>query len=601
MADDGAKDLAERVRQLPDQPGVYTFVDADGEPLYIGKAASLEDRVTSYLSSRQPPRIARMLEQAHDVETVLVDSEAEAYLLESSLIKERKPRYNVRLTDDKRYPWILVSGEAHPRIDIVRDQDEPGEYFGPFPDVGTARELVNLLREAFGIRDCPRELPDGCIKHDIGLCKAPCMLDIEEAYADAVDRVLDVLSGNPRPAIQVLEDRMATAADELKFERAARLRDKIEDVERLLDRQAIFASSREDRDAIALEGTPERSVAVVLPRRSGRIVDQQDFHLPGIEDEDDVPDLLAEFLARYYEDRPEIPHRLLVPELPAEHEALAEALSTKAGRKVRLTVPQRGVGRRMLDLAQKNAGYQLAQVLTERGPDPGVVDLEERLRLDALPRRIECVDVSHHGGKGRVAGLVTFEDGHADKSGYRRFKLAEDVNDDVDGIREVVRRRLRRLAEEGQPLPDLLVVDGGRAQVDAARDEADALGLEPTILGLAKEEEAIWRPGWSAPIRLPENAPGLKLLQRTRDEAHRFAIEYGRRRRERDLTTSVLDAVPGVGDVLRKRLLRAFGSVEGVEHATEDELVQVDGVGPSLAKKIRAVVGNGEASSDTAE
>jgi excinuclease ABC subunit C len=594
VPDPGDDPLAERARDLPREPGVYTFVDADGEPLYIGKAADLRDRVTSYFTGGahgHGPRIDRMLDQADGIETVLVDSEAEAYLLESSLIKEKGPRYNVRLTDDKRYPWILVSDEDHPRVDIVRDRDEDGDYFGPFPDVGTARELVNLLREAFGIRDCPRELPDGCIKHEMGLCMAPCFRDVEAAYAEAVEQVTRVLRGDPDPALAVLEDRMETAAEERRYERAARLRDRIQDIEALLEEQAIFASRREDRDAVAIDGTPERSVAVVLPRRSGRIVDQQDFELPG-HAEEDREDLLAEFLARYYEDRPQVPHRILVPELPRDADALADALSTKAGRKVRFRVPQRGVGRRMLDLAEKNAGYKLAQLQTERGPDPGVVDLQERLSLDGMPRRIEGVDVSHHGGEGRVAGLVTFEDGHADRSGYRRFDLDDDRNDDVDGIREVVRRRLRRLAEEGRPLPDVLLVDGGRAQVDAARDQARELGLQPTIFGLAKDEEDVWRPGWRAPIDLPESAPGLKLLQRVRDEAHRFANDYSRRQREDQLTSSVLDDVPGVGDALRRRLLRELGSVDGVREASLEEIQAVDGVGETKARRIKSVVGD---------
>jgi excinuclease ABC subunit C len=586
-------ELVERARELPTEPGVYRFVDADGQALYIGKAADLRDRVTSYFTAGthgHGPRIDRMLAEAEDVETVLVDNEAEAYLLESNLIKEKKPRYNVRLTDDKRYPWILVSDEEHPRIDIVRDKDEPGDYYGPFPDVGSARELVNLLREAFGIRDCPRELPDGCIKHDIGLCKAPCMLDIEATYAEAVDRVQHVLNGNPEPAIAVLEERMQQASEERRFEEAARLRDEIDDIQRLLEEQAIFASDREDRDAVAIEGTPEHGVAVVLPRRSGRVIDAQDFRLPGFEDED-RGELLAEFLARYYEDRPSIPHRILVPELPANHEELAEALAQHAGRKVRFRVPQRGKGKRMLDLAEKNAGFQLSQIQTERGPDPGVVDLKERLSLPEMPRRVECVDVSHHGGEGTVAGLVTFEDGHADKSGYRRYDLSVDDNDDVAGIREVTRRRLRRLTEEGRGLPDLFLVDGGRAQTDAARDVARDLGLEVTILGLAKEEEQVHRPGWRDPIDLPEASAGLKLLMRARDEAHRFANEYSSTKRTRSLTDSVLDDVPGVGPQLRRRLLRELGSVDGVREASTEELTEVEGVGPKRARRIKATLG----------
>lgn len=560
--------------------------------MYIGKAARLRDRVRSYFTGQQPARIGLMLEKAASVETVLVDTEAEAYLLESSLIKEKKPRYNVRLTDDKRYPWVLVSAEEHPRIDIVRTQDEEGTYYGPFPDVGTARGLVNLLREAFGIRDCPRELPSGCIKHEVGLCMAPCFKENTPAYLDAVEKVQDVLNGNPKPAVTMLEEQMHRAADGHRFEEAARLRDRIEDIHRLLDEQAIFASQREDRDAVFIESTHEESMAVVLPRRNGRIVDQQTFPLPGATDQT-RPALLAEFIARYYEDRPSIPHRILVPTLPEDEEALAKALSEKTQRKVRFHVPKRGIGKRMLALAEKNAQYQLTRHQQERGPDPGLVDLKERLKLDTLPRRIEATDVSHYGGHGRVGSLVVFTNGHPEKSGYRRYNLADDVNHDLDGIREIVRRRLERLAREGDPLPDILLVDGGQDHADAAREEATALGLEPTIFALAKEHEAIHRPGWSAPITLPPHAPGLKLLQRARDEAHRFAIRYGRSQRERALSTSMLDAVPGVGSTLRTRLLKHHGSLEGVKNATAAQLEEVEGVGPTMARRIQTVLHDG--------
>ncbi len=583
--------MRREARHLPRQPGVYTFTDENGDPLYIGKAASLRARVMSYFSADHPPRLAKMLSEAHHVESVLVDSEQEAYLLESSLIKARQPKYNVRLTDDKRYPWILVSDEAHPRIDIVRDQREPGDYYGPFPDVSSAKELVNILREVFGIRDCPRELPEGCIKHDIGLCMAPCFKQIDEAYDEAVAEVTRVLRGNPKPAIEVLEDRMAEASQDLEFERAARLRDRIQGIRRLFDKQAVFASHREDVDAIAMEGTPERSVAVVLPRRDGRIVDTQHFRLPGATEED-KPQLLAEFIARYYEHRPAVPHTLAIPFQPQQPDELSEALAAKAGHKVELRVPQRGKHKRLLDLAAKNAGYQLARAHRSRGPAPGVVDLQERLRLETPPSRIECIDISHHSGKGVVGALVTFKDGRAHKQGYRRYKISQEKNDDVAAIREVVTRRLRRLVEEGEPLPDLLLIDGGQAQTNAAREAARELGLEEVeILGIAKREEELWRPGWQAPIRLPENAPGLQLLQRARDEAHRFAITYGRKKRTRDLTTSLLDAVPGVGEVTRKRLLRHFGSLDGVRKATQAELTEVEGVGPKMAQKIKTVVG----------
>ncbi len=533
-----------------------------------------------------------MLEQAVDIDAVLVSSEQEAYLLESNLIKQQKPRYNVRLTDDKRYPWILVSDEEHPRIDITRDQDEGGTYYGPFPDVSSAKALVNVLREAFGIRDCPRELPKGCIKEDIGLCMAPCHRDeIEAAYLDNVDRVKAVLQGDPKPAIQVLEDKMDQAAEDLAFERAARLRDRIKGIEGILEKQAIFASGRQDRDAIALEAGPDRSVAVVLPRRGGKVVDAQHFQLPGAAPED-LPELLGQFIERYYEHRPQIPHTLLLEQAPANQEELQGDLTDLAGRNVELRVAQRGDGRRLVELAQRNAAFRLSRVQTKRGPGPGVADLQERLRLAELPRRIECVDVSHHGGKGVVASLVTFEDGYPEKRGYRTFKIRQERNDDVAAIWEVTTRRLSRLTKEGRQLPDILLVDGGQGQVNAAREAATELGLqeELVILGLAKQEEQVWKPGWSHPIDLPANAAGLKLLQRARDEAHRVAIRYGRKRREKDLTTSLLDAVPGVGPTLRKRLLREIGSVKQIRQAGEDELQAVEGVGPQLAKKLKAVL-----------
>lgn len=582
--------LEKKIRELPREPGVYTFLDESGEALYVGKAGSLRDRVRSYLNAGLAPRIANMVEEASDVEVVLVGSDAEAYLLEASLIRERRPKYNVMLTDDKRYPWVLVSAEDHPRIDIVRSTEEPGDLYGPFPDVGTARALVNVLREAFGIRDCKRELPQGCIKHDMGLCLGPCFREIEETYAEAVGEVQKVLRGSSGPAIAVLEERMNEAAATLEYEKAARLRDRIAGIQALLDKQAIFATRQEDVDAVALAIGHERSVAVVLPRRGGRVVDAQPFTLPGGH-EGDAGELLAEFLARYYEHRPQVPRHVLTSHEPASPDTLLERLAARAGRKVEVRVPVRGAGRRLVALAEKNAAYQLARAERARGPDPGVHDLAERLRLETPPRRLECIDISHHGGKGVVGSLVTFTDGRPEKRGYRHFGLSEEKNDDVAAIGEVVRRRLSRLAEEGRELPDLLLVDGGRGQVEAARAAADELGLPVTILGLAKREEEVFRPGWQAPVVLPRDAPGLRMLQRARDEAHRFAITFGRRRREKALTSSLLDAVPGVGPTLRKRLLRRFGSVDGVAKATEEELAEVEGVGPALARRIKVVLG----------
>ena len=581
--------LAAKARALPREPGVYTFLDDEGNALYVGKAGALRDRVTSYFSAGLAPRIEQMVSEATELEVVLVTSDAEALLLESSLIRERRPRYNIMLTDDKRYPWIFLSAEAHPRIDVVRTQDEKGEYFGPFPDVGSARALVNLLREAFGIRDCPRELPKGCIKHDVGLCLAPCFLSIEEEYAQAVAEVRHVLRGNTAPAVRILERRMQEASEALEFERAARLRDRIQRIKRLFDEQTIFATQREDLDAIAIVCTPQRSSVVVIPRRSGRVVDAQPFRLPG-GSEEDRSQLLQEFLERYYEGRHQLPRQVLVSHAPVDEQGLVDTLSVRAGRSVIVRVPQRGRGRRLVDLAEKNATYQLTKAARADGMDPGVEDLARRLRLDEPPRRLECVDVSHHGGKGVVASLVTFRDGRPDRRGYRNFVLSDQRNDDVAGIAEVVRRRLSRLVKEGRELPDLLVVDGGQGQVNAARAAADELGLPIPLIGLAKREEEIWRPRWQAPIVLPRSAPGLKLLQRARDEAHRVAIGHGRQRREKDLTVSLLDAVPGVGPTLRKRLLAAFGSLDAVARASDEELLAVKGVGPELVRKLRAVV-----------
>jgi excinuclease ABC subunit C len=601
------------IEGVPEKPGVYLFRDAGGTVIYVGKARALKSRLRSYRRPGGDGRLGvRFLEtQAESVETIVTRTEQEALLLEDALIKQHKPLHNVRLKDDKSFLMLrLDQGERFPRLRLVRQHNprigrkiEPPQgrarYFGPFASARSLRQTLQDLHRVVPLRDCPdsvfahRTRP--CIKYQIGLCAAPCVGLIDEAaYAVLVERAAALLGGETRALEEELESRMRAAAAELDFERAAVWRDRLDAMRRTVERQGVRPRDRVERDVLALARAGREAVVHRLAFRAGRLAESRS-HLF----QSELPDAElwhSVLTALYAPGKRKPPREVVLSVLPEERELLESAL----GEGVELFVPSAGERKRMLDLAQENARIALARRQREGAvEEAALAALEALLDLEAPPEVIDCFDVSNLQGTNIVASRVRFRGGHADKSGYRRFKLRGLTGqDDFAAMKEVVGRSLRRGAKEGD-LPDLIVIDGGAQQLAAAleaRDEVDAWDV--ALIGLAKarsersvggkrkaaSEERIFLPGASEAIELPRHSAARHLLERMRDEAHRFAITY--HRRERGRIRSELDSIPGVGAVKRKALLRRFGSVAGVREASVEQLAATPGIGPDLARVI---------------
>jgi excinuclease ABC subunit C len=596
---------------IPQEPGVYLFKDAEGKVLYVGKAGNLKARLSSYRPGQVEPRKEAMLEKAADVEVILTTTEKEALLLESSLIKRHHPRYNVTLTDDKRYPFILFSSHEFPRARIVRDTKAKGRLFGPFPNAGAAWRTLKTMQEVFRLRDCKELIPGGCLSYQMKLCWAPCITDLEERrrktsdrelsdvdprekYAEAAAQAEAFLKGDMAGLTGELTRQMEDAAANMAFERAALLRDRLTAVTTTLQHQSIFAGGNEDRDAFTVHREGPAWVGVVVLMRRGHVAGQETFFFRNAAA--DSAEVLGEFIQRYYENLPDVPREILVEEMPLGREALEAWLSDRRNGPATLRVPQKGDLKHVLDHARRNAEFRLGQERLRRGEaetSRELLALKEALKLPTIPRRIECFDISHLGGTGVVASMSVLQEGRATPSEYRRFKLSQERNDDFAAMEEVVRRRYSRLlAEEGE-LPDLVLIDGGQGQLRAAKAALDALGLEKLpAAGLAKREEEVHLPGHLRPLALGRTNEALLPLIRVRDEAHRFALSYQRASRKKQLRESALDAVPGLGPAKKKTLLLHFGSVDEVLKAREEDLARIPGIGPKLAK---AIVEPGEA------
>ena len=571
-----ADDVREQARTLPGEPGVYQF-HGDGRVLYVGKAVDLGERVRSYADPRSE-RIRQMVARAETVEITVTETESQALLLEANLIKRHRPRYNVRLKDDKSYPLVELTDHEWPQIRVTRDPDPDSTVFGPFTDRSEVEAVVGALRETYGLRGCSdhkfadRDRP--CLDHDIGLCTAPCTGEIERtAYLEDVESVERFFAGETGVLTEPLRREMETAAQDQRFERAANLRDALAAVERFRETgDAAVTTTGDHRQTdvlgISLAGT-EPTVAV-LRAEDGQLVDRERHALAAPDETTDAGRALGAFLSQYYADR-ELPERVLCSEQPVG-EGLAEWL---AGAGVDLRVPAAGREATLVELALKNASRE------RRRPD-AVTRLATELGLDSATR-IEGFDVSHTGGTAVVGSNVVFSDGESVTADYRRRKLSE-TNDDYANMRELVGWRAQRALEgrDDRPTPDLLLVDGGRGQLDAALAALDAADWEVPAIALAKEEERVVTPAESHDW--PEDAPHLHLLQRVRDEAHRFAVQY--HESVRDDVSTPLDGVPGVGPETRARLLQRFGSVAGVRGASRETLQEVRGVGEQTARRL---------------
>ena len=588
--------LSRQLAALPDKPGVYLWKNAGGEVVYVGKAKSLRSRVPSYFGpdAQGTPERAALSGQIADLETIIVPNEAQALLLENNLIKEHKPRFNIRLTDDKSYPRIAVTlAEPFPRVLVVRRVNIPGaRYFGPYTDVATLRQTLKIVRRIFTVRSChwdlPRDAPPRpCLDYHIERCKAPCVGYQSEAdYRRMIDDVLVFLEGKTVDVRQRLRERMLEASRGLDFERAAQLRDALQWLDQLEQPQTVELVGGGDADAVGFARDGDDACGVVLRVRDGKLIARDHWFLENAEHEAEGA-VLSAFLVRCYLPLEVRARKALLPFPPEDLESL-EQLAPE----VEWHVPQRGTNAKLAELADQNARYLLDGLkiesfdIDERSADP-VFALGRDLGLAAVPRAFVCIDISTNQGRDTVGSLVWFEAGRPKKVEYRRFRITGAPQDDFAAVHEVVTRYLARRIAEAKPLPDLMVIDGGKGQLGAALDAARALGQETLpIVSLAKREEEVFLPAQSEPLRLSRRSPSLKLLQRARDEAHRFAVSYSRQRRSRRTITSELLAIPGIGPGRRRALLERFGSLAGVKTATPAEIAALPGFSTKLAERI---------------
>jgi excinuclease ABC subunit C len=588
--------IGRKLASLPDQPGVYLWKNAAGEVLYVGKAKSLRSRVPQYFAPdhQDTPERSALAAQITDLETILVPNEAQALLLENNLIKEHQPRFNIRLRDDKSYPRIAVTlGEPFPRVLVVRRiQLEGARYFGPYTDVGTLRQTLSIIRRLFTVRSCHYDLPGDapdrpCLDYHIERCKAPCVgYQTQADYARMVDDVLLFLEGKTLEVRTRLRERMQQASGELDYERAAQLRDALQWLEQVEKPQTIEVVGGGDADAIGLARDGDDACGVILRVRDGRLIAREHRFLEraGAETEAEV---LAAFLVRFYLPLDARARRVLLPFVPEDLNSL-QALAPD----VEWAMPQRGSNAKLVELAEQNARHLLESLLLEsfdveeRAADP-VYALGRDLGLARVPRAFVCIDISTNQGRDTVGSLVWFEAGRPKKAEYRRYRIRGAQQDDFAAVSEVVTRFLRRRSDEHRPLPDLIVIDGGKGQLGAAVTAAAAVGAAAVpFASLAKRDEEVYLPDRDAPLKLSRRSPSLKLLQRARDEAHRFAVTYSRQRRSRRTITSQLLTIPGVGPNRRRKLLERFGSVAGVRTATREEIASLPGFSRTLAERI---------------
>ncbi len=617
--------LQTTLQTLPEKPGCYLMKNSAGEVIYVGKAVNLRRRVRSYFhkSAQKHPKTRKLVSQIADIEWITVGSELEALILEMNLIKKHRPRYNVRLKDDKRYPYIKVHWQdPFPKVTITRRVVQDGaRYFGPYTSMWAVHQTLDVLRKIFPFLTCNRPItgqdPRACLYADLGLCAAPCVGAVsQEEYRQMIADLCDFLEGRTEPVIRRLEAEMRAAAEQLAFEKAARLRDQIQAIHQLVERQRVVSQSGLDSDVLALARDERNACVEVFFIRNGKLIGREYFLLENAEDTPD-PQVLAAFLKQFYGRAGQLPPRVLLPREVEEAQLIREWLSSTRRTTVEISLPADAEQQALLELAAQNAAETLRALQARKEAEAEKVTealaaLQEALGLAAPPNRIEGYDISHLHGTAAVGSMVVFEQGQPRKGHYRRFNIRTAAGDDFGNMEEVLTRRFRRwqaaraLTGENAPrkrpdpsfarLPDLMLIDGGKGQLARALKVLAQFGLEERIfaIGLAKREEEIYLPGRAEPLRLPRNHPGLFLLQRVRDEAHRFAITANRGRRVREGLASTLEAIPGVGPRRRQALLQHFGSVAAIRAAAVEEIAAVPGISRSLAQAIKDALGEDE-------
>jgi len=596
----------ERIATFPEKPGVYIMKDKKNRIIYIGKAVSLKNRVRSYFQSPKnlPTKVASMVSKIEDIEYIVTDSEVEALILECNLIKFNRPKYNILLRDDKQYPYIKVTlNEPFPRLLVVRRVKKDGaKYFGPFADAGAMRDAIDVIRKIFPLRSCKKDLSDiplkerPCLNFHIKRCLAPCQGNIsEEEYREIMKNVVMFLEGKQETLIGKLKQKMQEAAENLDFERAAVLRDQILSLEKVLEKQKIVSTDMLDQDYIAMARGMDEVCIQVFFIREGKLVQREPFMIKNT-DGVDRREILTSFIKQFYDNVSFMPKQIILDEEIDDRDTIEEWLTQKKGQKVEILIPKRGEKKKLAEMVAENAAIYLEQKESAEEREKlrlktALKELQTYLNLDDEPNRIEAFDISNTQGTESVASMVVFEAGVPKKEDYRKFKIKTiEGPNDFESIKEAVSRRFKRALaqdEKFRDLPDLLLIDGGKGQLRFAREALKELGFEYiTTIGLAKEFEHIFVEGKDDPIILPRDSEALYLLQRIRDEAHRFAITYHRSLRTKRNLTSVLDDIPGIGKVRRMSLLNTFGSIQAIKTATVEELAKAPGMNIKAAQTV---------------
>jgi len=607
---------------LPTKPGCYLYRNAEGTIIYVGKAINLKNRVRSYFhaDSSHDNKTRRLVREIADIEWIVVGSELKALILEMNLIKKHRPKYNIRLKDDKRYPYIKIHwNEPFPKVTVTRQMAEDGSrYFGPYTSAWAVYQTLEVLRKIFPYLTCDREItgndPRACLYYDIKLCTAPCIGAIDQAgYRAMISDLMDFLSGHSEPIVQRLQLEMQKASDEMRFEKAAALRDQLKAMQSIIERQKIvFGSDYEDSDVIAMARTDGEACVQIFFIRGGKLIGREYFILEGTEDTSDNQ-VMAEFVKQFYTEAATIPEQVMLPQELEERKIIAQWLRSKrGGQKVELFVPNEGQPKDLVKMAAENATETLQSLRAQWQADAhrqeqALSDLQTYLNLSAPPNRIECYDVSHTQGVATVGAMVVFEQGVPSKNLYRKFNIDSTsigAPDDFASMEEMLTRRFRRWqgSQETESkvgskkdasfsfLPDLVIIDGGKGQLGRVVKVMEEFGLmdKVPVVGLAKQEEEIFFPHKSEPLLLPRHSQGLYLVQRIRDEAHRFGITAHRKKRSKLGLASQLDSIPGIGPTRRKALLKHFGSMDKIREASLEDLMTVKGMNETAAQNVKA-------------
>ncbi|MBN1541976.1 excinuclease ABC subunit C [candidate division KSB1 bacterium] len=598
-------DIQKKIENLPHKPGVYLFRNSDRCIIYIGKAKILRNRVRSYFqkSRTRDAKTERLVSQIVDLEIILTDSEVEALILESNLVKQHKPKYNVNLKDDKTWPYIRITNEPFPRVFPTRKVYRDGSrYFGPYTDVGTMKNLLKTLKQIFPLRNCKLALTRDkiaakkfrvCLAYHIKQCPGPCEGFIsQQDYGRMIDHVSDFIAGRREQLLTDVRQRMFDAAERKDYEYAAYLRDQLNHLTAFQEKQKIIDSSSSDRDLMAVAREDKVACAVVFQVRGGKMIGRQHFYLETDRD-DTIGTILQAFLPQYYLQVQDVPSEICLPcALPEEGGALQEWLNARRGGRVVLAIPKRGVKAQLLRMSQKNARLLLQELKQHKDDrfrsEEALTSLQIELGLANLPQRIEAFDVSTIQGSDSVASMVSFFQGRPDKNGYRHFRIrGKSTLNDFAMMREAVLRRYRRLTEEKASLPDLILIDGGKGQLSAALSALEELDLHHlSIASLAKRLEEVYLPGQSQPLAIAADGPGVLLLRQIRDEAHRFAVTFHRKLRKKRTLESELDRIEGIGPRRRESLIATFGTIDTIRRAEVEEIAAVAGISHSLAEKI---------------